>query len=113
MTQTLRITLIICSIIALILCIKRTKESKLKIENSIIWIIGSIILIIMSIFYKIPEWLAVKLGFISPANFVFLVIIAFLLIQTFIDNLRLAELNEKIKNINHYIALKEHDKDKK
>ena len=36
--------------------------------------------------------------------------IAFLLIQVFIDNLHITQLNEKIKDLDHYIALKEHDK---
>ena len=53
-----------------------------------------------------------KLGFMAPVNFVFLVIIGFLLIQTFIDNIKISTLNEKIKDLNHYIALKEYDKNK-
>ncbi len=112
MTLTLRVILIACSIMSLILCIKKIRESKMKIENSIVWIIGSIVLIVMSVFYGIPEWIAEKFGFVSPSNFVFLAVIAFLLVQTFIDNIHITELNEKIKNINHYIALKEHDEKK-
>jgi len=63
----------------------------------------------MSIFSNSVEWVAKKLGFMAPVNFVFLVIIGFLLIQTFVDNIRIATLNEKIKDLNHYIALKEYD----
>lgn len=110
MSITLRIILIICSIISFFLCIKKIKQSKLKVGNSLIWMVGNIILIFMSIFTNVVEWLSVKLGFIAPVNFVFLVIIAFLLIQLFIDNLRITELNEKIKDLDHYIALKEHEK---
>ena len=67
----------------------------------------------MSVFPGIPMWLSRKLGFVSPVNFVFLLFIAFLLIQSFVDNLHITELNEKIKNLNHYIALKENEqKDK-
>lgn len=110
MSVTLRIVLIICSIISFFLCIKKIKQSKLKVGNSLIWMLGSIILILMSIFTNVVEWLSSKLGFMAPVNFVFLVIIAFLLIQLFIDNLRITELNEKIKDLDHYIALKEHEK---
>ena len=69
--------------------------------------IGSIVLIVMSIFSNVVEWISYKLGFMAPVNFVFLIIIGFLLIQTFIDNIRISTLNEKIKDLNHYIALKE------
>ena len=107
MTITLRIILIICSLIAFLLCITKIKQAKLKVENSVIWMIGSIILILMSIFSDAVEWISNKLGFMAPVNFVFLVIIGFLLIQLFIDNIRVSQLNEKIKDLNHYIALEE------
>ena len=106
MTITLRIILIICSLIAFVLCIKRVKQSKMRVADSII---GSFILILMSIFSGGVEWISDKLGFIAPVNFVFLVVIGFLLIQTFIENIRISMLNEKVKNLNHYIALKEYE----
>ena len=104
MTITLRIILIICSLIAFLLCITKIKQAKLKVENSVIWMIGSIILILMSIFSDAVEWISNKLGFMAPVNFVFLVIIGFFLLQLFIDNIRVSQLNEKIKDLNHYIA---------
>lgn len=107
MSITLRIVLIICSIFSFIFCIRRIKQSKLKVTNSVVWMLGSLMLILMSIFSGIVEWLAEKLGFIAPVNFVFLIMIAFLLIQVFIDNIRISGLSEKIKDLNHYIALKE------
>ena len=58
-------------------------------------------------FSNVVEWISSKMGFLAPVNFVFLIIISFLLIQVFIDNLRITQLNEKIKDLNHYIALKE------
>lgn len=112
MTLTLRIVLIICSLIAFILCITKIKQAKLKVANSVTWMIGSVLLIIMSIFSGTVEWISVKLGFMAPVNFVFLVIMGFLLIQSFIDNMRISKLNEKIKDLNHYIALKEHENEK-
>ena len=108
MTITLRIILITCSLVSFLLCITKIKQAKLKVENSVIWMTGSILLIIMSIFSGAVEWVANKLGFMAPVNFVFLVIIGFLLIQTFIDNIRISGLNEKVKDLNHYIALEEY-----
>ena len=110
MSITLRVILIISSFIAFFLCVKKIKQSKLKVANSVTWMLGSIILILMSIFSDVVGWLSEKLGFVSPVNFVFLIMIAFLLIQTFIDNIRISTLNEKIKDLNHYIALKEYEK---
>ena len=111
--MTLRIILVICSLISFILCITKIKQAKLKVTNSVIWMIGSVVLILMSIFSGAVEWIADKLGFMAPVNFVFLVMIGFLLIQTFVDNIRICNLNEKIKDLNHYIALKEYDEKEK
>ena len=107
MSITLRIVLIISSILAFILCIRKIKKSELKIENSIIWLLGSLILILMSIFSNAVTWISSVLGFEAPVNFVWMCAIRFLLIEIFLDNIRISNLNEKVKNLDHYIALKE------
>ncbi len=109
MTLTLRILLIVCSLVSFVLCVTKIKQAKLKVVNSVMWMIGSVLLIAVSIFSSPIEWLANKLGFMAPVNFVFLIMIGFLLVQTFIDNIRISSLNEKIKELDHYIALKEHE----
>ena len=109
MSTTLRIILIISSFGAFCLCILKIKQSKLKVENSVTWMFGSILLILMSIFSNVVEWISNLLGFVSPVNFVFLIMITFLLMQTFIDNIHITALNEKIKDLDHYIALKERE----
>ena len=106
---TLRVLLIISSICVFLFAIKKIKQSKLKVEDSIIWIIGAILLILASIFVNAVSWISSKLGFISPSNCVFAIIILFLLIVNFGYSLKFSILNEKIKNLNHYIALKEHE----
>ena len=50
MSLTLRIVLIACSLISFILCIMKIKQAKLKVENSVVWMTGSIVLIIISVF---------------------------------------------------------------
>ncbi len=109
MSVTLRVILIVGSFVSFLLCVTKIKQSKLKVENSVIWMLGSVLLIFMSIFSNVVEWLSHLLGFISPVNFVFLIMIAFLLVQTFIDNIHITILNEKIKDLNHNIALERNE----
>lgn len=113
MSIILRIILIVCSFFSFFLCVKKIKRSQLKVANSVTWMLGSIFLILMSIFSDLVGWVSEKLGFMSPANFVFLIIITFLLIQTFIYNIQITALNEKIKDLNHYIALEKYEKEEK
>ncbi len=109
MSITLRIILIISSVIALIICFRKIEQEKLKISESIGWIVGSLLLIFMSIFSNVIEWISTKLGFMAPVNFVFLVFIGFLLMKIFSSNMKISQLNEKLKNIDHYLALKEYE----
>lgn len=113
MSIVLRILLIICSVISFILCVRKIKKSELKIENSIIWLLGSILLILMSIFSGAVTWVSSILGFEAPVNFVFLCVIGFLLIEVFLDNIRISKLDEKVKDLNHYIAIKENEEKQK
>lgn len=108
MSITLRIILIVGSLVSFILCVKRVRQSKMRVVDSITWVIGSFILILMSIFSNVVEWISIQLGFMAPVNFVFLMMIGFLLLESFVSNMKITELNEKIKNLNHYIALKEY-----
>ena len=107
MSITLKVILIVLSFISFYLCVKKIKKSQLKMESSIIWMLGSILLIFMSIFSDIVQWFSNLLGFIAPVNFVFFIIIVFLLIEVFVDGIRISKLNDKIKDLNHYIAIKE------
>lgn len=105
MSITLRTLLIMCSLINFIFIIRQIKKSKLKIEDSILWIIVSLILIIMSVFSGLVNFISIRLGFAASSNFVFVIVIAFLIFEIFFQNIKISVLNEKIKNINHYIAL--------
>lgn len=113
MSLTLRVILVVCSILAFILVVRKIKQSKLKVKDCIIWIIGSILLIFMSIFSNVVTWVSEQLGFMAPVNFVFFVMIVFLLVEAFTHNMTVSLLNEKIKNLNHYIALKEKEEQNK
>ena len=112
MSIILRVGLIICSLLSFVLCIKKVKQCKMRVADSIIWIIGSFLLILMSVFSNAVEWISIKLGFMAPVNFVFFAIIGFLLVENFMINLKIAMLNEKVKNLDHYIALEEYEKKK-
>ena len=112
MSIILRVGLIICSLLSFVLCIKKVKQCKMRVADSIIWIIGSFLLILMSVFSNAVEWISIKLGFMAPVNFVFFAIIGFLLVENFMINLKIAMLNEKVKNLYHYIELEEYEKKK-
>lgn len=107
MTITLKILLILGSILTFVFIIRKIGKSQMNIADSIIWIIGAMFLMFISIFSKLMDFLALKLGFMSTVNFVFVFFIFFLIIMVFSQTVKISMLNEKIKNLNHYIALQE------
>lgn len=110
MTLTLQIVLIVVSIIVFMTVIRRIRKAQMNIADAIIWILGSIFLIFISFFSKVMDYLALKLGFLSTVNFVFVFFIFFLLIMVFSLTVKISVLNEKVKNLNHEIALRDKEK---
>ena len=75
MTITLRIVLIVASILTCTWIIQRIRKAQIKIEDSVFWILFSGVLILMSIFPRLVEWGTKLTGVQSPVNFVFLSIL--------------------------------------
>ncbi|MBS5115386.1 MAG: DUF2304 domain-containing protein [Erysipelotrichaceae bacterium] len=113
MTITLKIVLILCSLITLLFVVRKIRKSQLRIEDAVVWILGAVFLLFISIFSSFMDYLAIKLGFLSTVNFVFFFFIGFLILIVFNQTIKISQLNEKIKNLNHYIALKEKKEEEK
>ena len=76
--QTLiRICLILGSFITAGYILRRVRLAKVQIEDTIFWLLFSAALLILAIFPGIAYWAANLLGFMSPINFVYVVIIFF------------------------------------
>ena len=62
MTPTLRVVLIVVSILTTFMIMRKIRQSKLQIEDSIFWLGFSSILIVFSIFPGLPDLLAELAG---------------------------------------------------
>lgn len=108
MPQLLQIVLITVSLIVFLFVLRKIRKSQLQIQNAIIWIIGSLFLLVISIFDELMAFFAQKLGFMSTANFVLVCIIFFLLVIVFHQDIKISILDEKVKHLNHDAALKDY-----
>ena len=100
MSIMLRVLLIAMSVISSFYVIWRIRNSKMQIEYALFWII-------MSVFPQIVYWITGKMGMMSPANVVYLFIIAILLIKTFMMTIELSSLENKFKDLTQQIAINE------
>lgn len=97
MTITLRIVLLLASVLNCVWIIQRIRKAQAKIEDSVFWILFSGLLVCMSIFPQIITWGAAITGVYSPVNFVFLAIIFVLIVKLFRMSIRISQLESKLQ----------------
>ena len=107
MSIMLRVLLIVMSVLSLFYVIGKIRHSKMQIEYSIFWILLSFIMIIMSVFPEIVYWITTVMRMISPANVVYLFIIAVLLIKSFMMTIEISKLEDKVKDLVKQIGINE------
>ena len=105
MTVVLRVILIVLSVLVFILMMRKIRQAKLQIEDSIFWIFFSLLLILFSLFPRIADWLSDRVGTMSTSNFIFLLMIFLLLIKNFSMSVHISQLEAKIKELAQKIAL--------
>ena len=108
MSIALRVLLIIVSVMNTLNILRRIRKSKLQIHYSIFWLVFSMILIVIAVFPQIVIKLAQIIGFQSPANMVFLLVIFALMFKSFQSTLEISQLQYKIEELTQKIALEEH-----
>ena len=114
MSQSLRLGLLLASLIALTFVIVTVAKRKLNIKYSIVWIIWALLSLFMSIFPETFYGLSNLLGIQMPVNTVFLIMIALLYGLTFYVYIMISKHNEQIIKLTYEISiLKKQIEDKK
>lgn len=113
MTITLKLVFILTSLIAFVFVIQKIRKSQLQVVDAIMWIIGAILLVFISVFSDVVMSIAHLLGFYSASNFILSLFVFFLLLIVFMQNIKISTLSEKVKNLNHFIALDQKNREEK
>ncbi len=110
MSLVLRIILIVASSGTALFFIIRIKKTKAQIGDSVFWIAFSLLLLLLSVFPDVPIWLSNLVGFQSPLNAVFMVIIFVLIVKLFELSGRVGKLEGELSKVAQTIALDEYEK---
>jgi len=113
MAPQLQITLIVISVLAILYVVRKIRQSKMNISDSIFWIVFAIIMILIAIFPVIIFLLASLLGIHSPQNFLFLLIIGVLLFKIFLMSIKVSQLQDKLSALVQKTAIFTFEQDKK
>lgn len=107
MSVTLRIVLIVLSVMSLGYVIRKIRYSKMQIEYALFWIVLSILFIILAVFPAIAYWATEKLGVMSTANLIFLAIIGILLFKVFMMTIEISVLENKVRDLVQQLGIDE------
>lgn len=110
MTVTLRIVLIFVSLVTLLFVMRKVRSSKIRLEDSMAWILFSGVLFALSVFPGIFDFLAELAGVYSTVNFVFLFFIFVLLVLCFNLNMRVSQADTKIKELTQLLAIEKFER---
>ena len=109
MTTVLRGVLILMSLLVLVIMVRKIRQSRAKIEDSMFWVFFALLLVVFSIFPQAANWLSDLVGTMSTANFIFLLMIFLLLVKCFSMSMRISQLETKLKELVQKIALDDNE----
>ena len=112
MSVTLRILLLLAAAATVIWILYKIRRLKVKMEDTIFWIFFAGILCILGLFPEIVYKFTNLIGIMSPANFIFLVMIIILFEKVFTLSIIVSQLEEKITVLSAEVALRSHETDK-
>lgn len=111
MSVTFRVEMFIVAIVFFIIVVKLVNRNIFLLGNAAIWILISFLLLIFSLFPKIPINLAHFFGFDTPSNFLMFGAIIVLLIFSFYSTVAVSkQRNQLIKLIQEISILKKENK---
>lgn len=113
MSMTLRVLLLVAALYTAGWILYKIRKLKVKMEDAIFWMIFAAILCIMGTFPQITYWLTDRIGILSPANLIFLVVIFLLIEKVFTLSIIVSQLEEKVTVLSSEVALRSHSADKR
>ena len=99
MSTVLRVLLVIGSVLVFMMIGSRIKKDKILMQDAIYWVILSLLMLLVALVPGPVIWLAYELGFLSPSNFVFLGVIALLLLKIFHNSCEISLLRHKVEEL--------------
>ncbi|MDO5709014.1 MAG: DUF2304 domain-containing protein [Coriobacteriales bacterium] len=105
MSLTLRLLCVVGAAITFFGMARQIRKAKIKIEDSIFWVLLSGLLLLIAIFPRIASFFSHLFGFQATSNFVFCGLIAILLVKEFHNTMQISLLKHKVTELAQEMAL--------
>lgn len=107
--MSLRLLMLAGSVLIIATVLNYIRKKKILMNDATGWVCMAFLLLLIALFPGIVMWISGKLGFQSPANFVFFVVTGLLTVKTFRDSARMSLMRHKIEELTQEDALHRHD----
>lgn len=109
MQLSLRLIILAGALLIIATVLRHIRKKKILMGDATGWVCVAGLLVLIAIFPGIIVWLSDKLGFISPANFVFLTATGLLTVKAFRDTASISLLRHKLEELTQESALAQMD----
>ncbi len=103
--MSLRILLIVATVLVLAFVIYSSRKAQMEVRSAVVWIAWAFVLLLFALFPSPVARISELLGFLAPANFVFLLMIGILFFFSYYLFQRIGKMAREIKQLNYEIAL--------
>ena len=79
--------------------LRKIRKAEVTIADSTFWFLFALSLVLMGVFREIPFFFANVFDIESPANFVFVYVIAVLVLREFYTTVEISQLRAKVRNL--------------
>ena len=107
MSTAMRLLLITGSLLTALYVLQRVRKSRMRTEDSVFWLVFSLILVLMGLLPNLVTRLASVIGVMSAANLVFLIVIFLLIIKLFLMDQRISALQRQVVDTAQAVALRQ------
>lgn len=105
MTTRQLVFAIVASVALLAFVIEMVRRRRLREEYSWLWIITAVTILVLSLWYRLLEWLTFQIGAVVPASTLFAFGILFLLIINIHFSIKVSTLTTQVKNQAQRLAI--------
>lgn len=113
MSVTLRITLIVGSLLFVVVVFSVVNRKKLQLGDTLLWLLVSLILILGAVFPQLFVWASKLIGIETPSNFIYLIAVAALFVLVFHLTVQLSRLQAQTRRMVQMISIDNYLREKR
>lgn len=111
MQLSLRLIILAGALLIIATVLNSIRKKRILMSDATGWVCVALLLVLIAIFPEVVVWLSGQLGFMSPANFVFLIATGLLTVKAFRDTASISIMRHKLEELTQESALTQTDND--